>query len=237
MSVLSIIQDHCRLHALNVPSGVVGSTDTTVTQLLAILKETLDEIVTESKFNVTTQEATFTAIAAEDQGAMETLCPNGYQWAINETFFDRTLAKPLYGPLNEVEWQQIKALPDPGPFYKFRIRGNRLLLHPAPTAPLSEIAFEYMSNWCVTDSGGTLKAAVTEDTDLFVFPEAIVRKGMMFRWKQIKGLPYQADETKYYNLLNNYIARDKSKRTINAADPHPTDLRPGVFVPFGNWNV
>ncbi len=237
MTMLSIIQDHCRLHTLAVPSSVIGSTDTTTNQLFAIVKELLDDMVEESKFNVTTTEATFTTTAAMDQGAMETLAPNGYQWAINETFFDRTLARPLYGPLNEVEWQQIQALPDPGPFYKFRIRGNRLLMHPTPTAPFSTIAFEYMSNWCVTSAAGTLKAALTADDDLFVFPEKIIRKGMTFYWKRAKGLPYQADETQYWSLLNKYIARDKAKRRINLAEPCQPDIRPGVFVPTGNWNV
>jgi hypothetical protein len=69
-----------------------------------------------------------------------------------------------------------------------------------------------------------------------VFPENIIRKGMMFRWKQIKGLPYQADETQYYNLLNNYIAKDKVKRRIDVSGEGQNDLRPGIFVPSNSWN-
>lgn len=235
MSVLSIIQDHCRIHALNIPSSVIGSTDTGVQQLYGILSELLDEMVNESKFNVITLETVFTATAAEDQGAMETLAPYGYQFAYSETFFDRTLRRPLYGPLDEVEWQQIKALPNPGPFYKFRIRGDHLLINPAPTAPLSTIAFEYASSWAVKSSAGVLKAAITADDDVFVFPERILRKGMAYRWKHIKGLPYQEDQTQYYNLLNNYIARDKAKARVNVAEPQQPSIKPGVFVPSGNW--
>lgn len=235
MSVLSVIQDHCRIHALNIPTGVVGSTDTGVQQLFGILNELLEELVDESKFNVITQEALFVAKAQEDQGAMSVLAPNGYSFAYFETFYDRTLRRPLYGPLDETEWQQIKALPNPGPFYKFRIRGDHLLINPAPTAPLSTIAFEYASSWCVTDTGGNLKAGITTDTDLFVIPERIIRKGLAFRWKQIKGLPYQADEQQYYNLLNNYIARDKVKTRIDVANPRQPDIKPGIFIPSGNW--
>jgi len=235
MSVLSLVQDHCRIHALNIPSIVVSSLDATVQQLFGILNELLDEMVNESKFNVTTEEAIFTSIADEDQGAIQTLAPNGYQFAYFETFFDRTLRRPLYGPLDETEWQQIKALPNPGPFYKFRIRGDHLLINPAPTTPFSTIAFEYASSWAVTDSAGVAKAAVTADTDLFRFPERILRKGLAFYWKRIKGLPYQADETQYYNLLNNYIARDKVKARINVAEGTPATIKPGVFVPSGNW--
>ena len=235
MSVLSIVQDHCRMHAIGVPRSVVGSTDTGTIQLLAILKEILSEIVTESKFNVITQETTFTSIAAADQGALTTLAPNGYQYAIFETFYDRTLRRPLYGPVSEIDWQALKALPSAGPWYKFRIKNDHLLLDPVPTSPFSTIAFEYISSWCVTTAAGALKSGVTDDTDLFVFPENIIRKGIMFRWKQIKGLPYQADETQYYRLLNNYIARDKVKSRINVAEGATDDLRPGIFVPSNSW--
>lgn len=234
MSLLSVIQSHCKKHALSVPTAVIGSTDTQTIQLQEILNEVLEEMVDESKFNVTTQECVFTAIGSESQGTMNALCPNGYQYAIFETFFDRTLMRALYGPLTESEWQALKALPTAGVWYKFRIRDNELLFNPVPTAPFSTIAFEYMSSFCV--NGGT-QAVATNDTDTFVFPETIIKRGLAYRWKQIKGLPYQADETSYYNQLNNYIARDKVKRRINVSEGVPVDIKPGIFVPSNSWNV
>ena len=237
MTVLSMIQSVCQLHALAVPTSVIGNTTTTTIQMYAILDEVIEELVKESKFNVTTQEAVFISIAAQDQGAMTTLATKGYTWAYLETFFDRTLRRSLYGPLTETEWQEIQALPNPGPFYKFRIWQDHLWINPAPTTPFSTIAFEYASSWAIKSAGGTLKAAITADTDVCVFPEDILKRGVIARWKQIKGLPYQYDEEKYYALLNNYIARDKVKRRIDLSHPQPVDIRPGVFVPSGNWNV
>lgn len=237
MSLLSLIQQHCRLHALSVPTSVIGSTNVQTAQLLAIVTEVLSDMVTESKFNVTTQEAVFSTIPNEDQGAMATLAPNGYQFAIFETFYDRTLMRPLTGPLTESEWQEMKALPTTGTLYRFRIRQDRLLLNPIPTTPYSDIAFEYMSSWAVKSVAGTLKANLSVDTDVFVFPENILQKGLMYRWKQIKGLPYQADETRFWAMLNNYIAKDKVKRRINVSTGSEGDIKPGVFVPLNSWNV
>lgn len=237
MSLLSLIQGHCKRHALAVPTAIIGSTDTQTNQLYQIVQDILTEIVQESKFNVTTQECVFTAVATRSQGTMNDLCPFGYQYAIFETFYDRTLMRPLYGPLTESEWEQLMALPTAGVWYKFRIWQNELFFDPIPTTPFSTIAFEYMSSWCVTDSSGTLKEALSDDGDLFVFPENIIRRGLAFQWKQVKGLPYQADETAYYNLLNNYIARDKVKRRINVSEGEPVDVKPGVFVPSNSWNV
>lgn len=237
MSVLSLVQKHCRIHGLNVPGTVIGSSDYTVVQLYGILERVVEEIVTESKFNVTTYEATHTTTAALDQGPLSDIAPFGYQWIYPETLYDRTLGRPLYGPVTEQEWQAIQALPDPGPFYKYRIWKDRLYLHPAPAAPFSEIAFEYASSWAVKDATGTPKATISADSDTFVFPETILARGLAAQWKIGKGLPHQADETQYYNLLNNYISRDKVKRRYNLAEGCSQGIQPGIFVPAGNWPV
>ena len=232
MSLLTIVQSHCQVHALNVPTSVIGNQDTTVKQLLGLLNELVEDIVDESKFQAFTQEGTWTMIAGEDQGPISTIAPNGFLWFHNETFFDRTLMRPLYGPMTDSEWQQLKALPNAGPFYKYRIRGDRLLVNPAPAAPFSTIGFEYASSWGVKTSGGAYKDSFTLDTDLFVLPEKVIKRGLRFKWKQIKGLPYQADEESYYGMLNNYIARDATKRAYNMAEPTSQDLKPGVLVPM-----
>lgn len=223
------------MHALAVPTGVVSAQDTTTIQLLEILSSLVDEVVTESKFNVTTLEATFTTVASMDQGAVTDLATDGYQWIINDTLFDRTLARKVVGPVTEGEWQSIQALPDPGPLYKYRLRGGHLWLAPAPSGTMSDMAFEYVSSWAVVSAAGTAKATVTVDDDGFVFPENILKRGLAFRWKQIKGLAYQADEAAYYDLLNKFIGREKTARQIDVGTPCP-GIRPGIFVPSGNWN-
>lgn len=236
MTLLSIVQQHCQVHALAVPASVISSQDTSVKQFLGILNELVESMVDESAWQAFTEEGTFTLTAGENQGAISTIAPNGYLWFHNETFYDRTLRRPLYGPISDTEWQQLKALPNPGPYYKYRIRGDRLLINPAPTvAPFSTIAFEYASSYGVRDATGASKETFTADTDTFKLPERILRRGLAFRWKQIKGLPYQADELAYYKMLNNAIARDATKRPYNLAHSGVPELSPGIFVPFGNW--
>lgn len=232
MTVLSTIVRHCQLHALAIPTSVVGSTDTQVIQLLAVLQESLEDMQQESDFQIATRECVFTAIADEDQGAIATLAGNGYRKANFETFYDRTLMRSLYGPVNDTEWQELKALPNPGPFYKFRVWQGHLYLAPTPTAPFSEIAFEFQSEWAVVSSTGTVKALITADDDTFIFPENIVRKWMIYRWKLLKGLPYQEDRQRAYDLLNNYISTDKVKRRVDVSCTAPIDMQPGIFVPI-----
>lgn len=237
MSLLSVIQHHCRIHALSIPTAVVNSLDTTVTQLYGILNEMLEEIVTESDFNVATKEATFTAVAAASQGLLTDLAPDGFQWIIPGTLWDRSNDLPVRGPLSQEEWQMIQATNLTGANYSYRVRGGELLFSPTPSAPLPEIAFEYASSWIVTDQNGTAKAALTADTDLFLVPEIILKKGLAWRWKNIKGLPYFEDQKAYFSLLNNYIAKDGTRKTINMAGCGDRGTEPRIVVPSSNWNV
>jgi hypothetical protein len=235
MSVLSIVTTHCQVHGLNVPSSVVNSSNAGVNQILGLITELVDEIMDQDNYQAATVEKTFALTATEDQGALTTLLGADYKYLHPETLFDRTLRRPLYGPLTDKEWQEIKALVNPGPFYKFRLRGDHLLINPTPAAPLSTVACEYASTYGVKSSGGTLKAAITLDTDTFVLPEMLIRAGLKYKWKRTKSLPYAEDETDYYGMLNNYIARDKAPRTYRLDCNDSNILKPGVFVPAGNW--
>lgn len=237
MSLLSIVQSFCGINALAVPLTVVGSTDTTVKQLWAILNELLEDMTDESNWQAFTYQCTWTLIAAEDQGSIYDIASAGFLWAHNETFFDRTLTRPLYGPVTDVEWQELKALPNPGPWYKYRFRQDHLLINPTPTTPFSLIAFEYASNEAVLSSLGVPKVQFTADDDTSILPEKIIKRGLQYRWKQIKGLPYQADEVAYYKLLNNAIARDGTKRVYNLGQTIQYSVAPGIFVPSGNWPI
>jgi len=237
MSLLSVVQRFCQVNGMTAPSSVVSNPDQTVQQYLGIANELLDTLLQESKFQCFTKEGLWTYIGAEDQGPISTIAPNGFLFFHNGTFFDRTLRRPVYGPVDDDEWQSIKAIPNPGPFYKFRVRGDRLLINPVPTAPFSTIAFEYASNHGVRAFSGATKQYFTADDDTPIFPESLLQRGLSFRWKQIKGLPYQADEEKYYELMNNFVSNNKPRRTLNLAGGNGFDIRPGIFVPSGNWPV
>lgn len=232
MSLLTLVQAHCAVNGLNTPSTVASNNDATISQILGILNSLLDEINDQSSFQAYTYEALFTFTAAEDQGALTTLAVNGFQWMLNGTFYDRTLMRPVYGPVSAVEWQALKAIPNPGPFYKYRIRGNNLLINPAPAAPLSTVAFEYASSYGVLAADGTTyKQYFTADDDTTVLPESIIRMGLTYRWKQQKGLPYQDDEDRFWSKLNNAIARDGTKKILKLDGPSMPEIQPGIFVP------
>src|SRR6476646_5608602 len=106
MSLMTIIQQVCGRTNIPVPSSVMGGTsDTQVLQLLRLLEEEGQELASRYPWEGITNEFTLTTIAAEDQGAMATIAPNGFRALKTGTFFDRTDSLPILGPLTDQEWQ------------------------------------------------------------------------------------------------------------------------------------
>lgn len=236
MSLLSIVQSHCQINGLNVPNAVIGAQDTTTVQLLALLNELVELITDQAKFQGFTREAVHTLTVGEDQGAIEDIADEGYLWMFPGTFWNRTRNLQIAGPFNEVEWQQRKAQDIGGTYYGFRLRENHILINPAPASGgLDQVVFEYASSYGVIDNTGTAKSAFTADTDTFAMPERLLKKGLGWRWKHQKGLAYQLEEQEFWDMLNNYIARDKAARPLNLNGSCENDFRPGVFVPF--WDA
>lgn len=242
MSLLTVVQQHCRVHNLKIPAQVISSQDPTVQQILGLCNVVVEDFNDESKWQAFTKICTWTLLPQEDQGDIWTDIvgdANGGLWLNPETFYDRSLMRPLYGPVNDVEWEALKAIPNPGPWYKFRILNNRLLINPVPSVSsgLSVIAFEYNVKYPVKSSSGTRKEFFTSDDDTTVYPERILRQGLFYRWKEIKQLPFDRDEKRYYDMITRYMNRDKPARSYSLDDPMDFNLQPGIFIPSGNWPV
>jgi hypothetical protein len=235
MSLLTIIQDFCDVTGLPIPTSVYGTTDTQVSQVRAILEEEGRDLSKRGAWQGITYEATLTTTAAEDQGAMSTIASNGFNYIKKDTFWDRTDRLPII-PMNDGEWQTMKAIVTTGPRYRFRIRGGKLLLNPTPSAGHT-LAFEYASkNWILGADGVTYKRKFTLDTDEVLLPEELMLMGLRWRWKKEKGLDYAEDFATYESQVKDALGRDGAKQTLHM-DHDGWTPRPGVFVPQGSWNL
>jgi len=231
MSLLSIIQQACGRIGVSTPTSVVGNSDSIITQLLALANEEGEELTTGASVGLSYDwsqlqtETSFTALAQENQGAITTIAP-GFRYIINGTIFNRTLRRPVPGPLPPQSWQMLRAANVVGPYPQFRIRNGNLILIPNPTAGDS-IYFEYQSaNWCQSASSvGQMAWAADDDTGLL--DEQLMTAGLIWRWKKAKNLEYAEDFRQYQTRVLNAIARDGGKTTINIGDQ---EFVPGVLI-------
>ena len=236
MSVLTVIQQVCGRLNVPVPVTVLGTTDTQTLQMLRLLEEEGNDLARRGDWQGITFEATHTSLALEDQGALTSIATNGFRDIKQGTLWDRTNRLPILGPLNDQEWQKMKAMATTGPRYHYRIRGGHWLINPTPTAGYTW-AFEYIStNWMLGIDGVTYKQYADLDTDTILLPEDLVLMGLRWRWKKEKGFDYAEDFQTYEMQVKDALGRDGAKKVLHLDGGHP-DARPGIFVPDMSWSV
>lgn len=231
---LQIVQSACRRIGILSPNAAMTSSDPLIQQMVEIANEEGRLQCSEYSWQALQREAKFTTVALEIQGALSTIAPD-LEWISNNTIWNRTLRRPVYGPDSQQDWQQAKAMQINGPFNRFRIIASNINFYPVPVAGQS-CYFEYQSNGWVRDANGLAWSVWKNDSDVTVLDDELVILGTIWRWKSAKGLAYSDDYAKYEKRLTDSEATDGSKPTLSMGGAK-YDIQPGIFVPAGSWGV
>lgn len=232
LTVLQIIQAACKRIGILSPMSAVSAVDQQIIQIVALSEEEGQEQA-RYQWETLVQQASFTTVASQIQGSVQTFAP-GWEYVINDTIWNRTLRRPVYGPRSPQEWQQSQAMQINGPFNTFRIMQDQINFYPIPVAGQS-CFFEFKSsNWISTSVGGT-SSFWTNDADTPLLDSQIIIMGAIWRFKQAKGLSYAEDFAKYEALLEDKKARDGTKPTLNLNGGCQYEIQPVVAVPRGSF--
>jgi len=233
MTLLTMVQSASDMISLPRPVTVVGNSDNAIRILLACAQMEGRQLARRWTWQRLARKATFTAVAQEVQtGAI----PADYDGRfLAGTFWNTTLHRVVPGPLNPQEWQQRVSSVGQGPYPAFRIQGNALLMAPPPTAGETH-TFEYITrNFCVSD-GGVEQSTWAADTDVGLLDEELMLLGLIWRFKQSRGMDYAEDMRTYEMEVTQAISRDGSRRTVNLAGDcdHDKPMYPmGVSITVG----
>lgn len=236
MSLLTLVQRFCERTNVPVPTNVMASVDTQIVQIRSLLEEEGSDLAKRGDWQGLLSEQTLTTLATEDQGALSALA-SGFRSIKNQTIWSRDRQLPVAGPMNAREWQGLKALFVNGPYYRFRIRGERLLVNPIP--PAGETwAFEYSSSrWILDVDGVTRREFFTADTDTVLVPEDLMLLGLRWRWKAEKGLEYAEQMRTYEMQVQDALGSDGGKPILAMDGEGRRGGQPGIFVPEGSWSL
>ena len=216
MSCLTIVQDVCRNLGLNIPNAVTTYKAPTMVQMLGLLNKAGKSLKDrpDEGWQALQLEANFTTVAAESQGLMSTIAPNA-RYILNNTIWNRTNRRPIFGPLTPQQWQMQKGWFAQGPYSQYRLVRGAILFTPVPAAGES-CYFEYATNnWCTDSTGVTGKTQFTADADVALLNEELLTLGLMWRWKQVKGLDYAEDKLEYEDRVSQAMARDNPRPNLN----------------------
>lgn len=234
MSCLTIIQSLCKRVGIAAPVSAVGSSDLQIVQMVELCNEAGQELSRRYPWTGLLSVGNFTTVATESQGEIDTIAP-GLDYIINDTIWNRSLRRPVFGPKTPQSWEQQKAFAINGPWSSYRIIAGKIAMYPVPAAG-QDCYFEYISkNWIDTSTGST-SAIWTNDADTPRIDSNLLVLDTLWRWKQAKGFEYAEDFNKSERLRIDLAARDGGKDSLNTANTK-YDIYPGVVVPAGSWNV
>lgn len=89
--------------------------------------------------------------------------------------------------------------------------GDQFQLDPAPTGVTN---FPYISNLIARAEDGALKREFDQDNDTFVLDEKLLTLGMIWRYREQKGLEYAEDMMNYEASLSQRQVRDAGPSVI-----------------------
>lgn len=188
-----------------------------------------------SGFSITVQ--TVAIVPTQTQGVMTTLTGPDFAWVLNDTMWDRSTRRPVFGPKAPAEWQQLQAQFLTGPWWQYRIRGGQLLFIPAPSIG-DQIFFEWISKfWAAQAATPTVGYSATyqNDTDVSLIEERLITLDTLWRYKRAKKLEYSEDFDIAEAAIVDAMTRNASQPRLNLAGA-AGDILPGVFVPAGSWS-
>jgi hypothetical protein len=230
VSLLGLVQDVCALLSLPQPASVVASTDKQVLQLLALANEEGLELSRRHAWQALTEEATFATVAAAAQPAA---IPADLDRFIPGSFFNRTTRLRLVGPIPPREWQQLQASAASGRAYlSFRERQGVFLMTPTPPAG-QLVAYEYVSSNWARSQAGAAQAAFLADTDTSFLDEALIKRGLRWRYLRAKGLDYAEELQTYERMVETCIARDGAAAILALVPGGPDPAR--INAPDGGF--
>lgn len=213
MTVLTIIQQGlAQTRAQETITQLVGNSNETAVRALALLKREVNELRRVHSWQVLQTEHAITTAAGTSAYSL----PSDFQWALPDTYQDRTDDRKLVGPISAIEWQRLKRDNLTSTLNKFfRIQGGTFNIHPTPTA-VENLYFEYVSNAAYLDvDGTTTKSDITADTDTVRIDEYLVELGFTWRWLKSVGLPFAEAYDAYMLERSRTMGRDGGARVLN----------------------
>lgn len=236
MTLLSICQDAAGRIGLGTIDSIVANTNPLAVRLRGLATASGRAMMRRHAWQFLRDEVTFTTTATEEQ--TNSPIPTDFHRFVNETLWNRSLRRPLMGPMTPQEYQEYKASATSVLSDAFVLRQNKFYMLAAPGAGQT-VAYEYVSKyWCkVDDASARSKTSFTADTDVPAFDEELMTLDLVWRYKSSVGLPYAEAMNDFEIAVNSDIANDGGKRTLNFTQSSLRNPRRGPLIQEGDWTL
>lgn len=196
MSLLTLVESLAYSVGLNKPTQVVGAPGREMAEVRQVADETGEELARRVQWGDLTKTATIT-----NSGKVN--LPSDFGRLV-EGIAVMTGGRPVR-PLTRAEWADLPA--SVGTPRYFLLEDDAITLWPALSGGAEATVTYQSKNWV---SNG--QARFTADTQSPIMDEAIFLKGMIVRWRRMKGMNYADEEAEYESALAHYAHFDDRGR-------------------------
>jgi hypothetical protein len=222
MSILSVVADASSKLGITRPTQLIADTGQTSVELQATIAEVAGII--RDKYDW--QAYTALGVLTGDGSALAFNFPASYARMIKVARLWPS-AQPN-APLTHIvgldRWLGMIVQNFSAVVGAWTILGNQINIRiggqTTPLALAATVSFYYITTLQFTDAGGTPKAAVTADDDIFrltpnpAVGERLLKLGLIYKWKQDKGRPYAQDLSDFEDACAVTLGADRGSKEI-----------------------
>lgn len=213
-NLLSICQSALKeIGDTNVPSTIIGNTDGTAVQLLALLTRS-GKTLRRLKWQALIKTGTITTA----NGTQDYALPTDWLEFDPLTFWDATQRWDMVGPVTPALWNALSysVVSVAGIRTFFRVAAGNISLLPIPTS-VRTLNYTYRTKYWIASLS---KEDFTDDTDTVALDDQLLISDLKWRYRRAKGIDdWQELKADADALLAELIAADGGKSSVNFGYP------------------
>ncbi len=228
-SILQICQDAASLAAAQRPENLFNTDSQQEAVFLSVANDTLDSLLRYGDWPELVRDGCLITVSGKMSYLISDFCPDFYA-LINNTVYVKDSSEKVMGSITPEEWARDKCFNISSLNLKFVIQNGMFrFLTPPPDGV--RILFQYRSAAIVYDAdcGFEEKTILDKNSDVPIFDEYLVKKGILWRWYRRNGMPYEEEFNEYEREVKNRFGTSLSTKDIV--------LGGGAFVPIDDGVV
>ena len=147
--------------------------------------------------------------------------PDDFGFFVPDTMYNSNYLGPVNFPSDASDWHYLQSSSGgAGDRVRARFLGNVVEIYEPTSGDTMRV--EYVSKYAVLDTGGTAKQRFTVDTDTPRINDELVTQDIIWRYKKLIGLDYQADLLETKALEQKLHGQDGAAQTITPGQMEST---------------
>lgn len=213
-NILEICQEAADLTATQKPENLFSENSQQEAVFQSVAKDTLDGLLRYGDWQELTKEGCLRISGGQSNYFIKDFCPDFY-CLLNNTVYIRNANEKVIGAITPEQWMKEKYFNVSSLQLKFKIQ-NGMFKFLTPPPDNLKIVFLYRSANIVYDptKGYEEKTVLTKNSDIPIFDEYLVKKGIVWRWYRRNGMPYEEEYNEYQRELKNRFGNGLATQDI-----------------------